>query len=154
MTKQEFLEALGRKLAEGLPQGEVYRQMQYYEGYIDAEMRRGRTEEEVIAELGDPLLLARNVLGSPVSATAVWNEVSPYEQGCAEGSYESRFAPKEEEKVPVYGSSGFPEGGICRTERGRQGGRGSLPCEERWRTEKRRRRGICRERGNSGWTLA
>jgi hypothetical protein len=33
--------------------------LQYYSGYIDAELRRGRTEEEVTRELGDPVLLAR-----------------------------------------------------------------------------------------------
>ena len=90
MTKQEFMQALGEKLSEGLPADEVLRQMQYYEGYLDAETSRGRSEASVLSELGDPVLLARNVLESPTARAAYWNTQSPYEQGFAEGSYESK----------------------------------------------------------------
>ena len=97
MTKEEFLGAFGQKLSEGLPNVEVLLQMQYYQGYFDAEMRRGRSEADVLAELGDPVLLARNVLESPAAQTYSRSALSPYEQGFAEGSYVRKTNPYEEE---------------------------------------------------------
>lgn len=101
MTKGEFLQAFGEKLSEGLPTNEVLRQMQYYEGFFDAETSRGRTEAEVLSELGNPVLLARNVLESPVSSRSYQNTLSPYEQGFAEGSY----AGKNQSRDPASGST-------------------------------------------------
>jgi hypothetical protein len=65
MTKQEFIREMGGKLSEELSRDDVLCRLQYYSGYIDAELRRGRTEEEVTRELGDPVILARNILLSP-----------------------------------------------------------------------------------------
>ena len=58
MTKQEFIDALSQKLSEDLDESGVYSETSYYIGYIDAETAKGRTEEEVTAELGDPILIA------------------------------------------------------------------------------------------------
>ena len=34
----------------------------YYEDYINTEIRKGRTEEEVLESLGDPRLIARTII--------------------------------------------------------------------------------------------
>lgn len=64
-TRQEFIDTLGAKLAEGMSTAEVLSQIQYYQGYIDGEMLRGKTEEAVLEELGDPMLIAKTILESP-----------------------------------------------------------------------------------------
>ena len=62
MTKQEFLETLGKILNRELSEAEVQDNLRYYENYIGQEVAKGRTEEQVLAELGDPRLIARTIL--------------------------------------------------------------------------------------------
>ena len=62
MSKEEFLTTLANKLQEGMTSSQIEEQIRYYSGYIDGEMARGRLESEVLAELGDPVLLARTLL--------------------------------------------------------------------------------------------
>ncbi|MCR5294814.1 MAG: DUF1700 domain-containing protein [Lachnospiraceae bacterium] len=88
MTKQEFIDALSAKLSEDLDETSVYNEMQYYAGYIDAELARGRSEEEIIGELGDPILIARNISESPRSARDNYTE-DPYSEGYSEAAYRS-----------------------------------------------------------------
>ncbi len=93
MTKQEFLEtmrlALNGKVAPGL----VTENLQFYEDYINTEVRKGKAEGEVLTELGDPRLLARTIVeakgaqasGPAESADWGWQEgtggeYQPYEQ--------------------------------------------------------------------------
>ena len=52
MTKREFLEKLRQALNGRMSSGTVADNLQYYEDYINTEIRKGRTEEEVLFELG------------------------------------------------------------------------------------------------------
>lgn len=61
MRKEEFLQTLRRALTGDVPPGVVEENIQYYDGYIMEEVRKGRTEEEVIGEIGDPRLIARTI---------------------------------------------------------------------------------------------
>lgn len=61
MRKEEFLQMLRRALTGDVPPGVVEENIRYYDGYIADEVRKGRTEEEVIAEIGDPRLIARTI---------------------------------------------------------------------------------------------
>ena len=70
MTRQEFISTLGAKLSEEFSTAEVLSQIQYYQGYIDGEMRKGKTEEEILDELGDPMLIPKTILESPRDATS------------------------------------------------------------------------------------
>ena len=63
MTKQEFLDGLRRSLASGLEAGEISEHIRYYSDYIDSQIRMGVREEEVMASLGDPRLIAKTLLG-------------------------------------------------------------------------------------------
>ena len=84
MNKQEFLDALAAKLSEEITNpAEVADQVSYYEGYIDSEIANGKDEETVTGELGDPILIARNILESPGSDRRDYS-TSSYEQGRAE----------------------------------------------------------------------
>ena len=62
MSRTEFLHALQGRLAETLPREKVEENVRYYDSYIIEEMRKGKTEEEVIKELGDPLLIAKTIM--------------------------------------------------------------------------------------------
>lgn len=62
MNRTEFIEKLQRALAGGLPSGQVAENVRYYQDYIDSEMRRGRTECQVMEQLGDPRLLAKSII--------------------------------------------------------------------------------------------
>ena len=63
MTKQEFLDGLRRSLAGGLEAGEINEHIRYYSDYIDSQIRMGVREEEVMASLGEPRLIAKTLLG-------------------------------------------------------------------------------------------
>ena len=62
MDRREFMEKLQRALAGGLSSGMVADNMRFYQEYIDSEISKGRTEEEVLDSLGDPRLLAKSII--------------------------------------------------------------------------------------------
>lgn len=86
MTKEEFLNALANKLSEDLSGAEIASELRYYEGYIDAEVSRGKSEEEATEQLGDPILIARNIVESPRNSYG-YREAT-YEQGYEEATYQ------------------------------------------------------------------
>ena len=62
MEKQEFLEKLRLALNGRVSAEIVADNIKYYEDYINIEIRKGRSEEEILAQLGDPRLLARTIV--------------------------------------------------------------------------------------------
>lgn len=64
MDRQTFIRELGRALYGKLGDAEIAGHIRYYEDYIAQETASGRTEEEVLEELGDPRLIARTIVGT------------------------------------------------------------------------------------------
>jgi hypothetical protein len=62
MSKQEFLEELRRMLNRELDASEVADNIRYYSDYIDEAVRGGKSEAQVLDELGDPRMIARTIL--------------------------------------------------------------------------------------------
>jgi len=62
MRKQEFLDKLRAALSGKVSSGLVMENMQFYEDYINTEIRKGKSEDEVLAALGDPRLIARTII--------------------------------------------------------------------------------------------
>lgn len=62
MTKREFLDILGRALKRELSDREVEENLLYYSNYIEREIENGKSEDQVLTELGDPRLIARTIL--------------------------------------------------------------------------------------------
>lgn len=62
MTKSEFLEALEMKLTGEVSESVIRQNLRYYNDYIDTAIRSGRNEEEVLQELGSPVLIARTII--------------------------------------------------------------------------------------------
>lgn len=71
MTKQEFMDKLRLALTGKVPGNVVAENLQYYEDYINTEMRKGKSEEEVLAALGDPRLIARTIITANTKADTV-----------------------------------------------------------------------------------
>lgn len=61
MTKQDFLEKLRLALSGRVNSEVVADNISYYEDYINTEIRKGKSEEEVLEALGDPRLIARTI---------------------------------------------------------------------------------------------
>lgn len=93
MTKQEFLDKLRISLNGKIAAGEVEEHIRYYEDYINVELRKGSSEEDVMATLGDPRLIARTIVETSGMAQSaeygdgantyreVNNECREYDQG-------------------------------------------------------------------------
>ncbi len=62
MNRIEFMEKLQRALAGGLNSRQVTENVRYYQEYIDMEIRKGKSEAEVLSGLGDPRLLAKSII--------------------------------------------------------------------------------------------
>ena len=87
MSKKEFLEELRIALASRVSAQEVTEHVQYYEDYINTQVRMGKAEAEVVAGLGEPRLLARNIAESKKYAsggnTKTYNETGSNTYGNA-----------------------------------------------------------------------
>ena len=62
MTKYEFLNDLKASLTGSVSGQVINENMQYYDDYIAGEVRKGRTEAEILEGLGDPRLIARTII--------------------------------------------------------------------------------------------
>lgn len=62
MTKDLFLTELRRALAVELSAAEIDEHVSYYNEYFSTEISKGRTEEEILKELGEPRLIAKSIL--------------------------------------------------------------------------------------------
>lgn len=61
MTKTEFLTELQRTLNGRMGSSEAAPHVAYYQEYIEIQVRKGREEEAVVAELGSPRLIGKNI---------------------------------------------------------------------------------------------
>ena len=64
MDRRQFLDELQRALSSDLAQRDIQDNIEYYNDYIRSEIAKGRTESEVLDELGDPWMLARTIKDS------------------------------------------------------------------------------------------
>lgn len=81
MTKFEFSHKLRKALSGRVSHTVVNENVAYYENYIDTEIRKGRREEDVLAELGDPRLIAKTIIDTAGEDAGLY----PEEKGCKNG---------------------------------------------------------------------
>jgi uncharacterized membrane protein len=91
MQRGEFLNILRSQLSGQMQEGKVAAHVRYYEDYIQSQVRGGRSEAEVLAELGDPRLIAKTLLDTDPN------------QGYIDEEEEVYSTYKDEEK---YGDTG------------------------------------------------
>ncbi|MEG0806245.1 MAG: DUF1700 domain-containing protein [Lachnospiraceae bacterium] len=85
MTRTEFLEELQQALQGEVSPAVITDNLRYYENYIMEEARKGRTEEEVLEELGNPRLLARTIIDTSSNFRAQESYENTYENTQDEG---------------------------------------------------------------------
>ena len=109
MTKIEFLDTLRKALNGQVPPEIISENLTYYESYISDEMRRGRTETEVLEELGDPRLIARTIIdaagGSGRRASSRSSRQDYYGSAYEEGSYDRGTAHEDDRTFSRRGPS-------------------------------------------------
>lgn len=96
MDKYEFIRQLNAALKGRVSNGELNDTIAYYEDYIDTEIKKGRTEEEVVEALGSPRLLAKTIAQT---------------RGAGQGksSYDGEEYGGQKETGQIYeGGSGIP----------------------------------------------
>ena len=81
MTKREFLDKFKKALANDLSGSVVQDNVNYYNEYITEEVRKGRTESEVVEELGDPWAIAKNIITSEEIKGNTQETYDSYEPG-------------------------------------------------------------------------
>lgn len=90
MDREEFLQGLRSTLSGEVPPEIVRDNLQYYQEYIRAEMEKGRSEKEVMDELGSPRLIARTIIdATPGAGEGVYEEYQSGGSGYFGGSYSS-----------------------------------------------------------------
>lgn len=62
MSKQEFIDRLKAALNGRVAPNLVQENVNYYEEYINTQIRMGRSESEVLDTLGDPRLIAKTII--------------------------------------------------------------------------------------------
>lgn len=58
MNREEFLRGLENALSGNVPPSVVRDNLRYYDDYIRSERQKGRSESDIMDELGDPRLIA------------------------------------------------------------------------------------------------
>lgn len=99
MTKTEFLEGLSKSLSSTGSLGLVRENLKFYDEYIDSEIEKGRSEEEVLGELGDPRLIANSIkesvgIDDEFAGSETINDVE-YEEFPKDDEVESKNVYKE-----------------------------------------------------------
>ena len=94
MRKTEFLQELKEALQGEVPASAVRENLAYYDQYITQEAASGRSEEDVIEEIGSPRLIARSIIdssgGGAQGAGAYEDGNNAYSSGNDRESYEER----------------------------------------------------------------
>ena len=62
MNKEDFLRGLQNALSGEVPPMVVRDNLRYYDDYIRTEIQKGRGEDQVMEELGDPRPIARTII--------------------------------------------------------------------------------------------
>lgn len=61
MTKEEFLDGLSKALASTGSESLIEENIRFYSSYIDDELSRGRSMDDIMEELGEPRLIANSI---------------------------------------------------------------------------------------------
>ena len=79
MYRTEFLDILKTQLSGQMHEGKIGAHLRYSEDYIQSKVRAGTPEDEVIAQLGDPRLIAKTLLDTD-TGEEVYEESRSYSE--------------------------------------------------------------------------
>jgi len=99
MDKYTFVNELNACLKGKIDQRELDDTMKYYRDYIDMEIRKGKSEAEVLEMLGSPRLLAKTIISTKGNEDRTdYVEYRDYDNS----SYEERFGEGKDMKQKVF----------------------------------------------------
>lgn len=90
MTKRQFMEELRSSLEGMVSQAVIQENMNYYEDYINEQIRNGKNEQDVLNELGSPRLIARSIIDAKCEDDD-YVQTEYYEEEQDEGTPEDMF---------------------------------------------------------------
>lgn len=100
MTKSEFLDILRSSLNGELPIDKVNENINYYDQYITLNISKGKSDEEVFNELGEPRLIAKTIIDTyKISKSYQYKKDSHttnYENNSYESNYKNTFDRENE----------------------------------------------------------
>ena len=105
MNKQEFVNKLRTALNGRIPAAQVEDTVSYYQDYINTEIRKGRSEEEVLRSLGDPRLIARTIIQTSGSESSGVGGEYEYDTG---RGYGTQGEYRGQTDYSGYEMGGFP----------------------------------------------
>ena len=90
----EFLEKLRQSLTGRVDAGTLQDTLNYYQEYFEIQMRSGKSEQEILEQLGDPRLLAKSIVQAEQRSSTV--EAEEYEEiPQDEGKFRLHFGKRE-----------------------------------------------------------
>ena len=105
MSREEFLRGLENALSGNVPPAVVRDNLRYYDDYIRSERQNGRSEAEIMEELGDPRLIARTIMDTtPEAAEGEYEEYHPFGSYAGNGSRNSQTQETESAGTGNFGS--------------------------------------------------
>ena len=108
MTKEEFLDGLMKALASTGSQSLITENIRFYSSYIDDELSKGRSIDEIMEELGEPRLIANSIkVAAGYDDVFVGIDNETYENTA--GNYEENddnFSDRKDNSFKTYNFSG------------------------------------------------
>ncbi len=87
MNREEFLRKLRAELVNFVSESVIQEQLNYYHSYIRDECASGKSEEDVVSELGDPRLIARSIIDAAEAAGDQVATTTPFRYSEEEVNY-------------------------------------------------------------------
>lgn len=98
MTREEFLDTLRMQLQGELSQAQIEGHLHYYREYISDAIAGGRSEQEVLEELGSPVFIAHTLVDSADATQESRSGWEGYWSDKEAGGYE------DEQRKETYGT--------------------------------------------------
>lgn len=98
MTRFEFLSKLKEALTLELDEYAVKEHVDYYSSYIMDELAQGRTEREILDELGDPWAIARSIISMEEASSSGRTVYESYDS--VKNKTDDRY--EEQKKAKTY----------------------------------------------------
>ncbi len=99
MNRVEFIRQLRIALSGSVNFNIVEENIRYYEDYIDMEIRKGKSEEQVLAELGSPRLIAKTIIETNKTAET---ENTSYKENTSTIEEEDSTTGGKVFKIPLW----------------------------------------------------
>ena len=97
----KFLDELSKMLRGNVPDSYVKSNLDYYREYINEEKAKGRKESDILLQLGDPRLIAKNIINtSPIQNK---NSNRAYYEECDINSKENDYSNYDKENKQYHG---------------------------------------------------